>query len=174
MASGFHDARILSTYIEDPKKVTKEQIDNQMKDIDYWDLGDKLATNIVLKTNFVKYFIDKWKNSQNAWYRRTAFILLAEYAYKDKNSDPEYLESFLKEIEKNVRNEGNWVQEGMLYAIMYIGGRTKELNHKCVEFGKRLADIKIDYGDTQCEIPKILKHMTKDHTEKRIVTYYKS
>ena len=34
-ASGFHDARILATYIEDPKKVVKEQIDNLMKDIDY-------------------------------------------------------------------------------------------------------------------------------------------
>lgn len=62
----------------------------------------------------------------------------------------------------------------MLYAIMYIGGRTKELNEKCVEFWKRLADIKIDYGDTQCETLKILKHMTKDHTQKRISAYYKS
>ena len=62
----------------------------------------------------------------------------------------------------------------MLYAIMYIGGRTKELNEKCIKLGRKLADIKIDYGDTQCETPKILKHMKKEHTKKRIETFYKS
>ena len=173
-ATGIREARLLATYIDDPKKVTKQQIENQMKDIDYWDLGDKLATNIILKTKFVKYYVGKWRNVENYWYRRVAWILLAEYAYKDKNFDAKYLESFLKEIEDNIRKEENWVQEAMLYAVMYIGGRTKELNEKCIRLGKRISDIDIDYGNTQCETPKIILHMTKPHTQKRIETYYKN
>ncbi len=172
-ATSFHDAKILATYIEDPKKVTRDQIDDQIKDIDYWDLGDKLVTNVVLKTEFVKYFINKWKDSKNTWYQRFAFILLAEYAYKDKNSDIKFLKLFLNEIEDKIRNEENWVQEAMLYTIMDIGGRTKELNEKYIELGRKLADIEIDYGDTQCETPKILKHMIKEHRQKRIETFYK-
>ncbi|MBY9006012.1 MAG: DNA alkylation repair protein [Candidatus Lokiarchaeota archaeon] len=172
--SGFHDAKILATYIDDPKKVLKDQIIKQITDIDYWDLGDKLVTNIVLKTKHIKYFINKWKNSDNPWIRRSAFVLLAEYAYRDKNSDPEFLKPFLTEIEEKIYKEENWVKEGMLYAVMYIGSRSKKLNKLCIDLGKRLKDIKIDYGETKCETPKIIKHMTKDHTQKRIESFYNS
>lgn len=172
--SGVHDARLVAIYIEDPKKTTKKQIESWMDDISFFDLVDKLGTEILLKTKWTKQYIDKWKSHDHWLYRRMAYHLLGQYAYKDKTSDPEYLESFLREIESNIRKEQNRVKESMLYAIMYIGGRTPALNRKCLELAERVDDVAIDYGETNCQQPLIRKHMSKDHTKKRMKKYYTS
>lgn len=172
--TGIYDARVVATHIENPRKTTEEQINSWMKDIEFFELGDKIATNILLKTDFIKSYIEAWKNHKNDIYRRTAWWLLGQYAYKNKKCDPEYLESFLPEIQEKIHDEENRVKEAMLIAIMYIGGRTPELNKKCLDLAEDVEDVEIDYGDTNCQQPLIVKHMTKEHTQKRMKTYYKS
>ncbi|MFW5701315.1 MAG: DNA alkylation repair protein, partial [Bacteroidota bacterium] len=38
--TGFHDAKLLATYICEPKKVTEEQIDEWIEGVGFWDLAD--------------------------------------------------------------------------------------------------------------------------------------
>src|SRR5689334_16737908 len=45
-ASGIHEARILATIVDDPKKVTRRQMDAWARDFDSWDVCDQACQNL--------------------------------------------------------------------------------------------------------------------------------
>ena len=44
--TGFHEARMLASMIDDPALVSPEQIDNWVKDFNSWDLCDQVCGNL--------------------------------------------------------------------------------------------------------------------------------
>ena len=52
--SGIHEARILTCLIDNPKLVTKEQMDNWVKDFDSWDVCDQCCSNLFRKTQYAR------------------------------------------------------------------------------------------------------------------------
>ncbi|MEJ2716854.1 MAG: DNA alkylation repair protein [Deltaproteobacteria bacterium] len=60
-ASGIHEARILASMVENPKTVTREQMEGWVSDFNSWDLCDQCCNNLfaikrgaVDRRNFVK------------------------------------------------------------------------------------------------------------------------
>ena len=45
-ASGIHDARLLAVFIEDPARITEEQMDSWASDFDSWDICDQACTSL--------------------------------------------------------------------------------------------------------------------------------
>ncbi|PNX47146.1 MAG: DNA alkylation repair protein, partial [Thermoplasmata archaeon M11B2D] len=48
--SGIHDARLLACFIDDPAKVTKDQMDAWTNEFDSWDLCDQACTSLFDQT----------------------------------------------------------------------------------------------------------------------------
>ena len=48
--SGYHEARILATIIDEPEKTSKTQLNNWLRDVNSWDLCDQLCNNLIVKT----------------------------------------------------------------------------------------------------------------------------
>lgn len=160
--SGIHDARILATFIEEPKKVTWDQIEKQFRDLDFLDLSDKFCSNVVAKTPFIRECIEKWKEDSEEIPKRCANMLLCEESKDGKNEPDQYFENYLNTIEKTIQSEMNWVKEAMIYALIGIGQRNKKLNKMAVSAARRIGPVQVNYGDTQCEAPDAIKHLTSD------------
>ncbi|NOK59601.1 MAG: DNA alkylation repair protein [Chloroflexi bacterium AL-W] len=158
--SGIHDAKLLATMIERPKKVTSEQIDTQMEQVYTVDLADKYCSNIIARTSFVQEKIDLWRQSEVEMKCRSSYMLIAAQAKQKRDLPDAYFEQILQTIEQRIQQEQNWVKEAMNYALIAIGSRNKHLNHLSVAMARRVGIIEVDYGMSACQAPNALTKLT--------------
>lgn len=158
--SGIHDARLLATMIEEPKKVSRNQLKRQVDDLDFWDLVDKFGSLVVAKSKYLNDCAEMWQNHDDEMVKRCAYILIGEQAKKkpDVGTYPDrYFTGVLDIIEETIHDEMNWVKEGMLNAMIAIGSRNADLNEYVIALAERIGEVYIDYGDTACQTPDPLK-----------------
>ncbi len=58
--SGIHEARILAGMIDEPEKVTEEQMESWAMDFDSWDVCDQVCSNLFDKTDFAYQKAHEW------------------------------------------------------------------------------------------------------------------
>ena len=63
--SGIHEAKILSSIIDELEKVTEVQMEKWVKDFDSWDICDQVCNNLFQYTKFAYKKIDQWKKSDD-------------------------------------------------------------------------------------------------------------
>ncbi len=153
--SGIHDAQLLACYIEEPKKVSEKQIDAWIDVVDFMDLCDKFATEIVWKTPWAKKKMVKWVDSDREYPKRAGYVLLGIFAHKGKDDEimEEELMGYLDRIEKEIQGERNWVREVMNYALINIGSRSETLNRRGIEVAGNIGKVEVDFGDASCKVP---------------------
>ena len=169
--SGIHDAQLLACYIEEPKKVTEEQIDRWIEDVDFIDLSDKFATEVVWKTSWAKEKMIEWTSHEKEYYKRAGYVLLGRSAQKGKEEDvsEDELMGFLDNIEKELQGERNWVREVMNYALIHIGSRSRSLNERALEVALEIGKVEIDFGESSCIVPDARERLTKDDLKLKLV-----
>lgn len=160
-----HDARLLSCFICDPKKIEREDINKMADDIDFWDLGDNFVSYIVAKTPYKFEYIDLWLKSKNLYLRRAAFMMIAKSAKDEIENEDIYYLDILGYIKDKIKEEENWVKESMLYAIISIGQRNRELYNHAMMISEEIGKIDIDYGNSSCKAPDPLVTLNSEKTK---------
>nr|MBA3470142.1 DNA alkylation repair protein [Herpetosiphonaceae bacterium] len=159
-ATAIHDAKLLATMIEDPRKVTEGQIDLQIAQVYSPDLCDKFCTNVVAKTPLLLSKIGQWAQHPEEMYKRGGYTLIATLARSDTLTEDAFFAAYLPAIEAEIATERNWVREAMNYTLIAIGSRTSDLNQAAAAVAQRIGPITIDYGDTSCKNPDALTSLT--------------
>ncbi len=167
-ATAIHDAKLLATMIEDPRKVTEEQIDRQIAQVYSPDLCDRYCTNVVAKTPLLLTKISQWAQHPEEMYKRGGYTLIATLARSDTLTEDAFFAAYLPAIEAEIATERNWVREAMNYTLIAIGSRTSDLNQAAAAVAQRIGPIKIDYGDTSCKNPDALASLTSSRLLKQI------
>ncbi len=156
-----HDAKLLATMIEEPKKVTLEQINGQMEEVYSVDLADKYTTNVIAKTSFVQQKIDEWLTSDNEMKKRSAYNLICAQVKNDQRQPDSYFAQYLPTIQHDLQRERNWVKEMMNYAVIAIGSRSQELRAQAIAVAQAIGPVEVDYGDTSCKTTDALQKLTQ-------------
>lgn len=168
--TGIRDARLLSFAIADPQMLSKANLLEKVKELDFWDLTDNFCSFLVAKSDYGAELADEWRYSDVEMIKRSAFISVAGLA-KTKNSlTDDYFDSYLAQIKKEIRSDKNWVKEGMIYALMGIGTRNENLNKAAIAVSEAVGKIIVDYGETSCVTPDPLKYLTGDKIKAKIVS----
>ena len=84
--TGIAEARILASMVDEPEKLTNQQMDNWVNDIDSWDVGDQTCMNLFEKTPLAWKKIEEWSQRPEGFVKRTAFGLLACIAWHSKTA----------------------------------------------------------------------------------------
>jgi 3-methyladenine DNA glycosylase AlkD len=156
-----HDARLLATIIEEPAKATSEQIDRWVGEADFWDLTNKIVSNVVAKTSFGKEKMTTWMKSKKELIRRAGFMTLVNLAKSDDTLSESEFAGYLDLIEKKIQGEDNWVREAMNYAVIAIGSRNGDLNRKAQKTATKIGKVEIDYGESSCQAPDAIVYLKK-------------
>jgi 3-methyladenine DNA glycosylase AlkD len=169
--SRIHDAQLLACYIEEPKKVSREQIDTWIGDIDFMDLCDKFATEVVWDTPWAKEKMVEWADSKKEYYKRAGYVLLGKFAQKGKEDEISEKELFeyLDRIERELQEERNWVREVMNFALIHIGSRSGPLNRRGIEVAKKIGKVAVDYGEASCKVPDAVEKLSSDKMKLRLI-----
>jgi len=136
--TGFHEARMIASFVAEPKKITENDMDEWVKDFNSWDICDVTCFGVFCKTNLYDKKIEEYASNEAEYIRRAAFAMIAGMALQNKKlSDESYLK-FLDLIEIYAFDSRNFVKKAVNWALRQIGKRNYSLGIKAIEVSERL------------------------------------
>lgn len=139
--SGIHEARILASMIDDPQKVTPEQMDEWASQFDSWDVCDQVCMNLFDKTPYAYTKAVEWSESELEFIKRAGFALMASLAFHDKKAPDAVFEAFLPIILRHAGDERNFVKKAVNWALRQIGKRNRYLQQRAMEVAQQMATL---------------------------------
>jgi 3-methyladenine DNA glycosylase AlkD len=136
--SQIHDARLLATLIDDPRLVTRQQMDRWVATFDSWDLCDQCCNNLFYKTPYAYEKLTQWCTKDNEYVKRAGFTLIAVLAVHDKKASDEQFLRLLPLIIKGATDNRNYVKKAVNWALRQIGKRNTILNKKALALAQDL------------------------------------
>jgi 3-methyladenine DNA glycosylase AlkD len=110
-STGCYEARMLATLVDDPKKVTRRQMNAWVADFDNWAICDTACFHLFDRTPFAWQKARQWSTSPREFVKRAAFALMASLAAHDKAASVEQFVALLPIIEEGARDERNFVKK---------------------------------------------------------------
>ena len=137
--TGWYEARMLTSFVDEPARVTPAQMDRWSRDFDNWGICDTVCFHLFDKTPHAWAKVAQWSDSRHEFVKRAAFALLASLALHDKHADDESFARCLPLLERAATDERNFVKKGVSWALRLIGRRNIALNVAAVGVARRLS-----------------------------------
>lgn len=170
--SEYYDMKVMAVLIDDPKMISKEQMETQVKDVDFGMMVHVYSAcgAPVAKTAFIDEVADDWVKSSNSVKRRCAYGFIYELSKSKKKTAPsdDYFHGYIDHIEKTFKTEDKSVHLSMGAALMGIGKRSLALNKAAIKVAQFMGPIPVESGKSQCDPMDITKHLTSDYLVKKL------
>jgi 3-methyladenine DNA glycosylase AlkD len=138
--TGWYEARMLTSFVDEPARVTPAQMDRWCRDFDNWGICDTVCFHLFDRTPHAWAKVAKWSDKPDEFVKRAAFALLASLAGHDKSAGDERFVEGLLLIERAATDERNFVKKAVSWALRRIGRRNAALHAAAVPVARRLAD----------------------------------
>jgi 3-methyladenine DNA glycosylase AlkD len=138
-ATGWYEARMLATLVDEPALVTPVQMDRWCRDFDNWAICDTAAFCLFDRTPHAWPKVAKWARRTDEFGKRAAFALLWSLTVHDKTSGDAPFHKSLPLIERAAKDDRNFVKKAVNMALRAIGKRTRPLHAAAVKLSKHLA-----------------------------------
>jgi 3-methyladenine DNA glycosylase AlkD len=136
--TGIYDARAVAFLIDDPKQVTKVQMDAWARDFDNWATVDGACSYLFCRTPFAYEKAFEWAEKKPEFLKRAGFSMMAYLAVHDKKADDAKMIAFLPVIEKHANDDRNFVRKAVNWALRQIGKRNANLNDLAIAAAERI------------------------------------
>jgi 3-methyladenine DNA glycosylase AlkD len=137
--TGWYEARMLASFVDEPARVTPAQMDRWCRDFDNWGICDTVCFHLFDRTPHAWAMIDRWSDAREEFVKRAAFALIASLALHDKQAaDAPFLDG-LRLIQRAADDERNFVKKGVSWALRGTGRRNPRLHGAAVAVAKRLS-----------------------------------
>jgi 3-methyladenine DNA glycosylase AlkD len=139
--TGIAEARIVAGMVGDPAKLTEEQMEDWVKDINSWDVCDQVCMNLFEKNQLAWKKIADWSEREEEFVKRIAFSLIACLAWHDKKASDEKFIELLPVIIREATDERNFVKKAVNWALRNIGKRNLRLNEAAINTAKEIQQL---------------------------------
>jgi len=136
--TGIADAKILAAMIDNPEMLDETQMEEWVKDIDSWDVGDQVCMNLFERSPLAWKKVDDWSRREEKFVKRTAFGLLACLAWHDKKAEDEKFIQLFPVFARGAVDERNSIKKAVSWALRNIGKRNLNLNKAALNEANRL------------------------------------
>jgi len=161
-----HEARIIAALIDDPKQVSKSQMNAWVSQFDNWGVCDACCCVLFDKTPFAWEKAMEWAGRKEEFVKRAGFVLMAAVAIHDKDAPDKKFLPFLSVIKCYAGDERNFVKKAVNWALRQIGKRNLVLNQKAVAVAKEIR--KIDSSAARWIASDALRELTSKKVHARL------
>ena len=137
--TGWYEARMLASFVDEPARVTPAQMDRWCRDFDNWGICDTVCFHLFDRTPHAWRKVEQWSSRRDEFVKRAAFALLASLTAHDKRADDEAFLRGLLLVERAATDERNFVKKSVNWALRCIGKRSPGLNAAAVAVAQRLS-----------------------------------
>ena len=103
--TGWLEARVLASFVDEPTLVTRSQMDRWARDFDNWAVCDSVCIHLFDRTPHAWTKVRIWSRRREEFVRRAAFATLAGLAVHDKRADDRTFIAALPPEEPDVPSE---------------------------------------------------------------------
>ena len=138
--TGWYEARMLASLIDEPARVTPAQMEQWCRAFDNWGICDTVCFALFDRTPHAWRKVEQWSGRRDEFQKRAAFALLWSLTVHDKKADDEKFVDGLAFVERAASDERHFVKKAVNMALRAIGKRNAALNREAVAVARRLAD----------------------------------
>ena len=136
--TGVHEARIVAYLIDDPKRVTAEQMEAWAADFDNWAITDGTCGHLFCRTPLAYAKVHEWSRREEEFVKRAGIVLIAWLAVHDKKADDQRIADLLPILEREAGDERNFIKKAVNWSLRQAGKRSLELNKIAIEAAERI------------------------------------
>lgn len=145
--TGIHEARIMATLIDNPLKVTREQIELWSRDFKFWDLCDQACLHLFCKGELAVETVFKYSRHKSEFQKRMAFVLMAALSLKKINASTEVVASFLPIIVRESDDARIYVKKAVNWALRQIGKKNEVLRLQALQTCEQIQSLNSKSGN---------------------------
>ena len=135
--SGWHEARIVASLVDEPACVTPAQMDRWARDFNNWAVCDSVCFHLFDRSPHAWKKAEQWSRREAEFVKRAGFALMAGLAVHDKVTvDPPFVR-LLPIIERGATDKRNFVKKAVNWALRQIGKRNLTLNAAAIAVARR-------------------------------------
>ena len=138
--TGWYEARMLTSFVDDPALVTSTQMDEWVRDFDNWGICDTLCFNLFDRTSHAWRKVAQWSKQESEFIKRAGFALLWSLTVHDKAASDEQFRQGLVLILRAASDDRHFVKKAVNMALRAIGKRNPALNAAAILIARRLAE----------------------------------
>jgi 3-methyladenine DNA glycosylase AlkD len=139
--TGVPEGMIVAGMIAEPEKLTEQQMETWVVDINSWDICDQVCMNLFEKTPLAEKKIYEWSLREEEFVKRASYALIACLAWHDKEASDEAFTQYFPVIVVGATDERNFVKKAVNWALRNIGKRNQALNKEAVKVAKEIQGI---------------------------------
>ena len=130
----WRESLILATLLDEPQKVTEEQMDFWTKSFENSEIAEIASTHLWVRSKFAFVKALEWCRGKKHLVHYTGIHLVGRLAITDKQAIDEMFEPYFDEF-------NTLAKDRKLYTVLYrtiiaVGTRSKNLNQNCIELAK--------------------------------------
>lgn len=140
-ATGIHEARILACLVDEPRALTREQMEAWAADFDSWDVCDQVCMNLFGPHPLGGEMAQVWPHRPEEYVRRAGFVLMAVQAVHRKDLPDAAFEPDFGLMLQYATDERNFVRKAVNWALRQIGKRNPALRERAIATGRQMLEI---------------------------------
>ena len=143
-ACGIHEARIMASMLADPAQMTREKLDDWVKELNSWDICDLCCNNLFSKVTNPLKLAERWIKREEEFTRRAGFAILCSLAVPRAKTKDEELLKFLPLIKNHSCDPRPMVYKAVNWALRNIGKKNPRLTPKAIGCAEEILDLYAD------------------------------
>lgn len=155
------EARILSLLIADPLQVSRADAEVLVEDGPSHFLNFYVC-DLLSRIPKADAVMRAWMKSKSEDRREVGYGILSARLKRDPQciADEDAL-TFLRIIEREIRQSPNWARYAMNSALISIGNYKPELHAAALATAQRIGKVEVDHGETTCKTPNAVTSLAK-------------
>jgi len=138
--TGWYEARMLTSFIDDPELVTSMQMESWCADFDNWGICDTLCFNLFDRTPHAWRKMIQWCKREEEFIKRAGFALLWALTVHDKTATDDQFVQGLVMVLRGANDNRPLVKKAVNMALRAVGKRNRGLNAAAIAIARRLTE----------------------------------
>ena len=164
--TGIPEAKIIAAMVDEPEKLSENQMEDWVKGINSWDVCDQVCMNLFEKTPLAWKKILDWSRREEEFVKRTAFALIACLAWHDKEAEDGRFIKLFAVIKRGATDERDLVKKAVSWSLRNIGKRNRTLNKAAVKVAKEI--LRIDSKAARWVASDAIRELESEAVQRRL------
>ncbi|MDH3365547.1 MAG: DNA alkylation repair protein [Thermoplasmata archaeon] len=165
-ASGIHEARILAAIIDEPARVTTEQMEDWAEAFDSWDVCDQATTCLFDRTPYAFDKAVEWSRRNEEFVKRAGFAMMAGLSVHDKTASDDVFVALLEHVKRESLDDRRYVKKAVNWSLRQIGKRNLRLNREAIQVAVEIS--KMDSRAARWIASDALRELRGEAVQKRL------
>lgn len=146
----WRESMIMATLLDEPEKVTEEQLDFWTKSFPTSEIAEQAVFNLFVNTKFAYVKALEWCRGKKHLVRYTGLHLMGRLAIVDKKSIDEIFDPFFEVLFPLIKDP----ELGQVFyrSMLILGNRSEYLQEKCVKFLNQAKELAEEQAKKMAEL----------------------